>query len=324
MILNLLTGLNLQAAIKEMETIDGRTVGAKVINASVAGLLGVTSVFPMDLTKTRLQNQQPGPNGELMYKGIRDCFIKTRAKENGIRGMYKGATPNLLLITPEKVIKMVGNDIFRTLLRDENKKLSIFRECLAGACTGMCQIIITTPMEFLKIQGQDAGRSATLDQKLSSDGKVHAKSTLSTIKEVGLRGVYKGFWATALRDVTFSAIYFPLAANLASYLNNKTFMKGHDNCCNFAAGLIAGGTASLSVNPFDVVKTRLQTISKGKGEVTYKGIADCFVSVYKNEGIKAFYKGGLCRILVIAPLFGIVQGVYYFEIGENLLTFFLD
>lgn len=33
---------------------------------------------------------------------------------------------------------------------------------LAGASAGLCQIIITTPMELLKIQMQDAGRVAAL------------------------------------------------------------------------------------------------------------------------------------------------------------------
>lgn len=37
-------------------------------------------------------------------------------------------------------------------------KLTVFREMLAGCCAGMCQVIITTPMEMLKIQLQDAGR----------------------------------------------------------------------------------------------------------------------------------------------------------------------
>lgn len=35
------------------------------------------------------------------------------------------------------------------------------REMLAGGCAGACQIIVTTPMELLKIQMQDAGRTAT-------------------------------------------------------------------------------------------------------------------------------------------------------------------
>ena len=37
--------------------------------------------------------------------------------------------------------------------------MTLPRELMAGAGAGMCQVIITTPMELLKIQLQDAGRS---------------------------------------------------------------------------------------------------------------------------------------------------------------------
>lgn len=38
------------------------------------------------------------------------------------------------------------------------KGLTVFKEMLAGCGAGMCQVIVTTPMEMLKIQLQDAGR----------------------------------------------------------------------------------------------------------------------------------------------------------------------
>lgn len=36
----------------------------------------------------------------------------------------------------------------------------MYRQMMAGGSAGACQIIITTPMELLKIQMQDAGRVA--------------------------------------------------------------------------------------------------------------------------------------------------------------------
>ncbi len=46
--------------------------------------------------------------------------------------------------------------------------------------------------------------------------------------------------------------------------------------CSFLSGCSAGSLAALAVNPFDVVKTRLQAIKKGAGEMSYTGIGDAF------------------------------------------------
>jgi solute carrier family 25 (mitochondrial glutamate transporter), member 18/22 len=88
----------------------------------------------------------------------------------------------------------------------------------AGGMAGLCQIVITTPMELLKIQMQDAGRVAA-QAKLAGKTvpKISATSlTLQLLKERGIAGLYKGTNATMLRDVTFSVVYFPLFATLNS------------------------------------------------------------------------------------------------------------
>lgn len=41
--------------------------------------------------------------------------------------------------------------------------------------------------------------------------------------------------------------------------------------------------------------------------------------IMSREGPAAFLKGATCRALVIAPLFGIAQGVYFLGVGEALL-----
>ncbi|KAJ7502391.1 mitochondrial carrier domain-containing protein [Mycena galericulata] len=58
----------------------------------------------------------------------------------------------------------------------------------------------------------------------------------------------------------------------------------------------AGGIAQVLVGqPFDIVKVRMQTASKG----TYTGMMHCATGILKNEGPLAFYKGTLTPLLGI-------------------------
>ncbi|KAM7363679.1 mitochondrial glutamate carrier 1-like isoform 2-T2 [Cochliomyia hominivorax] len=293
----------------------------KIINGGIAGIIGVSCVFPLDLVKTRLQNQQVGPNGEKMYKNMFDCFRKTYRAE-GYFGMYRGSGVNILLITPEKAIKLTANDYFRHKLTTKDGKLPMSSQMIAGGLAGAFQIVVTTPMELLKIQMQDAGRVAA-QAKLAGKTveKISATKLASQLlKEKGIFGLYKGIGATGLRDVTFSIVYFPLFATLNALGPRRNDGSGEAVFwCSFLSGLAAGSFAALFVNPFDVVKTRLQAIKKADGEKEFKGIMDCITKTMKYEGPTAFFKGGLCRMIVIAPLFGIAQMVYFLGVAEGLL-----
>uniref|UniRef100_A0A8C8J9Z7 Uncharacterized protein n=1 Tax=Oncorhynchus tshawytscha TaxID=74940 RepID=A0A8C8J9Z7_ONCTS len=282
---------------------------AKLINGGVAGLVGVTCVFPIDLAKTRLQNQQ----GARVYTGMLDCLTKT-VKMEGYFGMYRGAVVNLTLVTPEKAIKLAANDIFRQKLSKDGK-LPLWGEILAGCGAGTCQVIVTTPMEMLKIQLQDAGRLAAITRVVQAP---------TLLKTRGLPGLYRGAGATLMRDVPFSMIYFPMFANLNALGRGGPSSHGDLQerapfLQSFTAGCTAGSVAAVAVTPLDVIKTRIQTLQKGEGEDTYRGIVDCTRRIWSKEGPATFLKGATCRALVIAPLFGIAQGVYFLGVGEQLL-----
>lgn len=53
--------------------------------------VGATAVYPIDLVKTRMQNQRSTGSfvGELMYKNSFDCFKKVLRYE-GFFGLYRG------------------------------------------------------------------------------------------------------------------------------------------------------------------------------------------------------------------------------------------
>lgn len=255
-----------------------------------------------------------------------------------------GAAVNLTLVTPEKAIKLAANDFFRHHLAKDGKGLTVFKEMLAGCGAGMCQVIVTTPMEMLKIQLQDAGRLAVQQQKpvmmtptklvatnavLSrsyNSGMVisapRAVSATQIAKELlqtqGIQGLYKGLGATLMRDVPFSMVYFPLFANL-NRLGKPSPEASSPFYWAFLSGCAAGSTAAVAVNPCDVVKTRLQSLNKGASEETYSGVVDCVSKIMQKEGPSAFLKGASCRALVIAPLFGIAQVMYFVGVGEYIL-----
>ncbi|KAM5298277.1 mitochondrial glutamate carrier 2 [Ctenodactylus gundi] len=305
---------------------------AKLINGGVAGLVGVTCVFPIDLAKTRLQNQHRSD----LYRGMVDCLVKT-ARAEGFFGMYRGAAVNLTLVTPEKAIKLAANDFFRQLLMEDRMQRNLRMEMLAGCGAGMCQVVVTCPMEMLKIQLQDAGRLAGCPQGTAPapPSRFYTMGSASTpkrpsatliawelLRTQGLAGLYRGLGATLLRDIPFSIIYFPLFANL-----NQRGLREHAGKASFAhsfaSGCAAGSVAAVVVTPLDVLKTRVQTLQRGLGEDSYSGTIDCARRLWTREGPGAFMKGAGCRALVIAPLFGIAQGVYFLGVGERILQCFL-
>lgn len=295
----------------------------KILNGGFAGIVGVTCVFPIDLVKTRLQNQRVSPDGRAQYSGILDCAKKTWRSGGGsafskLKGMYSGSGVNLLLITPEKAIKLVANDIFRYHLAvPGQKQLSTFRGMIAGGGAGLCQIIVTTPMELLKIQMQDAGRT----QSTPGAKKLTALDlTIQLFKQKGIAGLYKGLGPTMARDVTFSVMYFPLFAYLDSLGPRSPDGSGDAVFyASFLSGLAAGATAAFCVTPLDVIKTRMQLIKLGAGEIKYKSIGEAFVKILTQEGVRALFKGAACRVMVMAPLFGIAQMVYYIGVAEFCL-----
>jgi solute carrier family 25 aspartate/glutamate transporter 12/13 len=63
---------------------------------AIAGAFGATVVYPIDLVKTRMQNQRTKVVGEMMYKNSLDCAKKVIRNE-GFRGLYSGLGPQLIV-----------------------------------------------------------------------------------------------------------------------------------------------------------------------------------------------------------------------------------
>eukprot|EP01027_Heterolobosea_sp_BB2_P004133 GEZU01006278.1.p1 GENE.GEZU01006278.1~~GEZU01006278.1.p1 ORF type:complete len:243 (-),score=92.58 GEZU01006278.1:52-780(-) len=163
-------------------------------------------------------------------------------------------------------------------------------EVLAGGGAGASQVIFTNPLEIVKIRLQVAGESG---QKANA---------LKVIKDLGFFGLYKGAGACLLRDIPFSAIYFPTYAKMKTVMADENGKLGPTGL--LISGAVAGIPAASLVTPADVIKTRLQVQARA-GETTYSGIRDCFWKILKYEGPTALFKGCAARVFRSSPQFGV-------------------
>ncbi|KAK3378375.1 mitochondrial carrier domain-containing protein [Podospora didyma] len=269
---------------------------------SMAGAFGAFMVYPIDLVKTRMQNQRAASPGQRLYNNSLDCFRKV-VRNEGFRGLYSGVVPQLIGVAPEKAIKLTVNDLVRGFFGDNQGKIWWGHELIAGGSAGACQVVFTNPLEIVKIRLQVQGEVAK-----SVDGAPR-RSAMWIIRNLGLVGLYKGASACLLRDVPFSAIYFPTYSHLKKDLFGESSTKKLGVLQLLTAGAIAGMPAAYLTTPCDVIKTRLQVEAR-KGDTTYTGLRHAAKTIWKEEGFRAFFKGGPARILRSSPQFGFTLAAY--------------
>ncbi|XGW08421.1 hypothetical protein V3C99_011053 [Haemonchus contortus] len=306
--------------VKAVASKEDRGFGTAVLESayrfllgSIAGACGATAVYPIDLVKTRMQNQRTSSFvGEVMYKNSFDCFKKV-VKFEGLLGLYRGLLPQIVGVAPEKAIKLTMNDFVRDKFTKEGK-IPFWAEVLAGGCAGGSQVIFTNPLEIVKIRLQVAG-------EIQSAQKI---GVFTVLKDLGFIGLYKGARACFLRDIPFSAIYFPAYAHAKLHTADVDGINHPSSL--FASAFIAGVPAAGLVTPADVIKTRLQVAARA-GQTTYTGVIDCARKIMKEEGPAAFWKGTGARVCRSSPQFAVtllayelLQRIFYVDFGGSRPT----
>ncbi|KUI61203.1 Calcium-binding mitochondrial carrier protein Aralar1 [Cytospora mali] len=280
---------------------------------SMAGAFGAFMVYPIDLVKTRLQNQRSAAPGNQLYNNSIDCFRKV-VRNEGFLGLYSGVVPQLIGVAPEKAIKLTVNDLVRGWFTDKKTgSIPLGAELLAGGSAGGCQVVFTNPLEIVKIRLQVQGEAVKKGVE-----NAPKRSAMWIIRNLGLVGLYKGASACLLRDVPFSAIYFPTYNHLKRDMFGESQTKKLGILQLLSAGAIAGMPAAYFTTPADVIKTRLQVEAR-KGDTTYTGLTHAAKTIWKEEGFRAFFKGGPARIFRSSPQFGFTLAAY--EVLQGVLPY---
>lgn len=277
-----------------------------VIAGGITGGLEICITFPTEYVKTQLQLDERSGRAR-RYTGPINC-VKVTVKEYGVRGLYRGLSVLLYGSIPKSAVRFGTFEELRRHAVDEKGNLAPNRRILCGLGAGVCEAILAvTPMETVKVKFINDQTSA----KPKFRGFFHGVREI--VKAEGFRGVYQGVVPTILKQGSNQAIRFFVMESLKQWYRGGDPNKRIPTVVVGAFGAFAGACSVYGNTPIDVVKTRLQGLDAHK----YKGTVDCAVKIFKNEGVRAFYKGTVPRLSRVCADVAITFMIY-----DNFMEFF--
>ncbi|KAJ3057489.1 hypothetical protein HK097_004009 [Rhizophlyctis rosea] len=186
-----------------------------LVGGAVAGAASCVLLQPLDLIKTRLQQDiyQRKTLGDLSTKGARalseltiwTTFRKTVQNE-GAWGLWRGTVPTIFRNVPGSALYFMTLDQMRTGLRKVNMvtanhgimKINEGTVNLIGGAAARGGVgFLLMPLMIIKVR---------YESNLYSYSSMW-EATRSIMKEGGIRAFFYGFGATALRDAPYAGLY---------------------------------------------------------------------------------------------------------------------
>jgi len=152
---------------------------------------------------------------------------------------------------------------------------------IAGGITGGIEICITYPTEYVKTQLQ-------LDEKLGKYKGI-ADCAKQTVKQSGVRGLYRGLSVLVYGSIPKSAVRF---GSFEQFKKHAVDEKGNlSPSARLLCGLGAGvSEAIFAVTPMETVKVKF-IADQRSANPQYKGFAHGVKAIIAAEGIMGTYKG---------------------------------
>jgi len=260
----------------------------------VSGAVAKTCTAPIERVKLLIQTQDANPkiiSGEVArYTGIVDCFTRV-SSEQGIKAFWRGNFTNIVRYFPTQAFNFAFKDSIKAMFPKANKETEFAKFFLtnmaAGGLAGAGSLCIVYPLDYARTRlASDVGSGKAQFNGLADCIK-------KTVASGGVGSLYNGIGVSIVGIIPYRGVYFGLFDTLSGY---NPFQKDENNlkraASKFACAQSSAICAGYASYPFDTVRCRLQMQSeKPESEWVYKGTADCFSKIIKEEGTTALFKG---------------------------------
>lgn len=258
-------------------------------------------MYPLDVVKTRVQLQVSGGPASETYNGTFDCFKKI-IKNEGVSRLYRGISAPILMEAPKRATKFAANDKWGQFYRQQFgvDKMTQPLSILTGATAGATESFVVVPFELVKIRLQD--KKSTYNGPLDVVQKI--------VRQEGLLAMYNGLEATLWRHIFWNAGYFGSIFKIRELLPAAT-TQSEKTRNDLISGSIGGTIGTILNTPYDVVKSRIQNTTRVVGVIPkYNWTFPAVITIAREEGFGALYKGFLPKVLRLGPGGGILLVVF--------------
>ncbi|XP_024984595.1 mitochondrial arginine transporter BAC1 [Cynara cardunculus var. scolymus] len=261
----------------------------------IAGLVsGVSMVIvghPFDTVKVKLQKHNTEANG-FKYKSGLHCTTRI-LKTEGVRGLYRGATPSFLGMAFESSILFGIYSQTKQALQggDCNGKPEPHIIIPSAAFAGSIISFILCPSELVKCRMQIQGTDSVVPSSRKYSGPLNC--AIETIKTEGVTGLFRGGGTTLLRESIGNAVFFSTYEYLRHSMHLQLKGSSFDHTMiDVGVGIVSGGLSGIAfwsaVLPLDVAKTIIQTTPDNN---LTKNPFKMLKSIYRRSGLRGCYTG---------------------------------
>jgi len=252
-------------------------------------------IHPIDLAKVRMQLYgQLNPGKPIpSFPSLLSGMIKREGPLSVYRGIDAAVGRQLVYGTARIGLHRTISDIMVNKYND-GKPVNFGMKALSGMMSGSVAVCIGTPFDIALVRLQSDSMAPVKERR---NYKNVFDAFVRTTKEEGLGALYKGLFPNILRGMSMNvgmlACYDQAKEVVASALSDPMENGVPSLSTKMGSSCIAGFTAALFSLPFDLIKSRLmaQKIDVATGKMPYKGVADCAVQIFRQEGPLGFFGG---------------------------------
>jgi solute carrier family 25, member 33/36 len=233
-------------------------------------------------------------------------FFGARGDERGRNRRGPPAKQTVLVARPTAAF---GGAAAANVAAERASREKQLASLLAGGFAGALSATITCPMEVVKTHLQASKGGSQVAIAAAATGPLAVARNIARIE--GVRGFFRGLVPTLVGILPARSTYFWAYSTTKASLSSRF---GESSPVHMASAAVAGIVSNTLTNPIWLMKSRvqLQAGASASNPRVYRGYADAIVKIFREEGIRGFFKG------LSASYWGVTEGALHFVVYERI------